>query len=273
MITVTGLKPPTALLAYPEAIRKALPEIAEQLRTDIINESQNGLGPETSRDYAAGVQLLHYPISGIAMNKGRILRFATVTLTGWLPNALESGWGGGDMKPALLNGRNAKTNPKTGVRYNTVPFRHGSPTSAGHAGTPMGQTEMKKKGLSRAQAELLGKRIHKEAKKLEASTSHADNATKWGQRLAARTAGVRKLKPQHKTDIYAGMVKVQKTYQKAVGTKYMTFRRVSDNSPSGSWLHGGINAHHFFEKGEAKIKKNAAIIFKGVLTGVIRARV
>mgnify|MGYP001581022848 FL=1 len=52
---------------------------------------------------------------------------------------------------------------------------------------------------------------------------------------------------QHKSNIYEGMVKIQKTYEKATQSKYMTFRRVSDLSDPMAWIHPGFNAKNFAE--------------------------
>tara|TARA_R110000765_G_scaffold35673_15_gene80115 strand:- start:3246 stop:4070 length:825 start_codon:yes stop_codon:yes gene_type:complete len=262
------LKPPPQLLAQPEMLRRVLPEIAEAIRNDIVSMSQRQLGPQSAREYAMGVTVMHFPITPRMMLRGSYVHFATVALHGWLPNALEKGLPAYDMKPGLLTGRNAKVG-KDGNRYNTVPFSHGTPGSVGHAGTPMGSAE-KKSGMSRSQAELLGKRIHRAAQKLAATTSNPKTGTEWGQRLKAGTAGAQKLKKNHSTDVYAGMVRQEKTYGKATQSKYSTFRRVSDKSPADKWLHPGITAHHFFDQAAARAGASSRLIMQGAVRGLAR---
>lgn len=268
MMLHINLKPPPQLLAHPEMLRQTLPEIAEAIRNDIVSMAQRKLGPQSSREYVAGLTMLHFPITPAMMLRGTTIHFATVGLVGWLPNALETGLAPYDMKPGLLKGRNAKVG-KDGTRYNTVPFRHGTPGSVGHAGTPMGSAE-RKGGMSRSQAELLGKQIHKAAQRLSATTSSPKGATQWGQRLAARTGGAKKLKSHHTTDIYAGMVRQEKTYAQATQNQYKTFRRVSERSDPVKWLHPGIEANRFFEQAAKRVDRISGMIFQGASRGLGR---
>lgn len=262
------LKPPPQLLAQPELLRQTLPEIAEAIRNDIVSQAQSRLGPQSSREYIMGVSLLQYPVTPAMMLRGSTIHFATVGLVGWLPNALEHGLPAYDMKPGLLKGRNARVG-KDGSRYNTVPFRHATPDSTGHAGIPMGGAE-RKAGMSRSQAELLGKRIHRKAQDLSATTSHPKTGTQWGQRLSARTGGAKKLKSHHTTDIYAGMVRMEKTYKLATQNQYRTFRRVSDKSDPIKWLHPGIEAHRFFDVAAKRVERTSRMIFQGAVAGLGR---
>lgn len=143
---------------------------------------------------------------------------------------LEYGKGPWDMKPMLLHGPKARVG-KNGKRYNIIPFRHALPTSkAAVAGQPM------------------SKDIYKAAKALKPSLQGTIK-TKWGGRLTGTevkhpassnpTTGYK-----HKTGIYEGMVKVQKAYTKATQSKYLTFRRVSEDSDPNSWWHPGYHASH-----------------------------
>lgn len=275
MITISELKIPTGLSAQPEVIRRLLPELAEGVKNEIVVQAQRELG-STSQEYVGGLQLLHFPVSAMAMKRGP-MRFASIVLTGMLPNMLENGWAGGDMKEFLLQGRTAKRG-KDGSTYMTVPFRHQTPGTSGRAGTPMGGHESSKGMMSRTQAELLGKNVHKAAKKLEATTSHQEAGTKWGEKLS-RAATARMGAPKgenkatgykHKDSVYSGMVRKEKTYGKATQNQYMTFRRVSDNSDPGSWIHPGIVAHNFFEKAASKIPAMWKIACRGALYGANR---
>ena len=266
MLTI-DLSPPPQLLAMPDMFRQTLGEVVEAIRNDIVSMAQHELGPETSGEYVMGIQMLEYPLTPVKIMRGGYIKIAEISLVGHLPNGLESGLPPYDMKPGLLEGRNARVG-KNGNKYNTVPFRHGTPTSVGHAGSPMGSAESKM-GMSRTEAEMLGKQIHKAAKRLAATTTHASmGKTKWGARLARRTAGASKLKPHHKSDIYAGMVRMAKTYKNRTQNKYMTFRRVATNSADEAWKHPGLQPRRFFPRAAKRAKHHAKRIFTGAARGL-----
>lgn len=168
------------------------------------------------------------------------------------------------MKPWLLAGRNAKVGAD-GKRYNTVPFRHGTPGSRGTHAQPMGSAFSKAGRMSAAEAKKLGKRVYDRAKKLEGSRTSPGGKTRWGERLKAGHAP--KLKDHHVTDIYAGMVKMQKFYAKATQSQYMTFRRVSENSKPEAWIHPGIEGVHIFDKIAERIPKIASFLIQQAVAG------
>lgn len=269
MLTVTLTVPP-GLIGIPGAVAAALPEIAEGLRSEIVALAQREL-TTAGADYVQGLHVIHVPLSPGKLYGGEAT-FATIVLTGWLANAVERGWAGGDMKPFLLEGRNARRT-KDGKRYNVVRFRHGTPGSSGRSFAAMGSVH-RSHGMSRSDAEQLGRRVHKAARALAATTSHPQSGTKWGERLDAgmapklsnRTSGYR-----HKSDIFAGMVRQEKTYGAAVQNQYTTFRAVSDNSDPGAWVHPGIIRHDFFGKAARRAPALAALIFDGILAGMNRA--
>lgn len=144
---------------------------------------------------------------------------------------LEDGRGPWDMKPMLLNGPKARVS-KNGIRYNTIPFRHGASSNYS----------------TNSNAMSMPKRIYQQARELKASVRQG-NAMKWGGRLPA--TGTPGQNPttgnQHKHDLYEGMVRIEKTYEKATQSKYLTFRTVTSNSDPLSWWHPGYQAHHIAE--------------------------
>ncbi len=266
MVTVT-LTVPAGLSNVRAAVAAALPEIAEAVRGEIVALAQRSL-TTSGADYVQGLHLITVPLSPGKL-EGSDATFATLVLTGWLANAVERGWAGGDMKPFLLEGRNAKVG-KDGKRYNVVRFRHGTPGTSGRSFAAMGEVH-EKHGMSRADAEQLGRKVHRAAKKLSPTTSHPQTGTQWGGRLAEghapqltnRTSGYK-----HKTDIFAGMVRQQKTYGAATQNHYASFRMVSDNSDPGAFVHPGIIRHDFFGKAAKRIPALAALIFDGLLAGL-----
>ena len=226
------------------AMQERLLVLAEMARSEWIRQAQNNLG-SSAADYIAGIQPVE--VSG---------NWAHIHLVGQLPNDIEKGKNPYDMKPGLLSGPNAKRG-KSGSRYNTVPFRHGTPGSTGkRVGAPMPFTHLTKKGN---QASL----IYTEAKKLSPSVEGLAGGTVWGGRTGdlggygMRTQlPVKKGRPgayTWKSSPYAGMVKVGKTYGKATQYQYVTFRRVSDNSDPASWWHPGIKARRLANKVEIYI--------------------
>jgi len=144
---------------------------------------------------------------------------------------LENGKGPWDMKPMLLGGKKSKIS-KNGVRYNIIPFRHG--TSANYAPNSNFNT--------------MPKDIYRQARELKASVKQ-NGKMAWGGRLTGTEKqygpGKNPTTGQpHVNGKYEGMVKISKDYAAVTQSKYLTFRVVTDNSPAGSWWHPGYEPHH-----------------------------
>jgi hypothetical protein len=182
---------------------------------------------------------------------------ASVVLMGKLPNMIENGAGAFDMKPGFMGSAKVKRvirmvngKPVPGW-YLTIPFRHAVPTSLAE---------------NVAFANKMPTAVHAMAKKLAATTTQLGQATSWGGRLKqqslppafqsmATRASVSNLQTkqtfaeyQHKSSIYAGMVRNEKTYEGATQSTYMTFRRVSDKSAPNAWINKGIRAQRLLPK-------------------------
>lgn len=217
--------------------------------------AQEGL-KSSSRDYVAGIQMDE--------GKGEV----KITLSGRMPNMIENGFPGGDMRRWLLSGPNAKTG-KDGKVYNTIPFRHGTPGTGGrNVGSEM------------------PKSIHAVAKKLSATVSRPGRSasgtgastTVWGQRLnpnmrmsqTARSILGRVEKPWHATSIYMGMVrKAQPTASGKMQTSgYTTFRRISASTRGPQhWIHPGIKPRRFAVQVTAHVQSLARAIIAQALEG------
>lgn len=222
-------------------------ELAEEARNEILRLAMAKLNT-TFDDYAAGVQPVVYSINGHD-------QVATIVLVGKVPGMIENGWAGGDMKPFLLAGRNAKVGAD-GSRYNVVPFRHMTPGTSGRHAPAMGSQFTKSLGPKKA--EQLGKVVHGHAKKLRG-----------GRRLQSGLAPI--LKPHHRTDIYSGMIKER--FKHASGkksTQYKTYRMVSDNSDPAAWIHPGIEPHHFFKDASDYINRVAPAVFQHAVSSFKR---
>ncbi len=206
----------------------------------------------SSRDYVNG--LVHKE------EGGRI----TITLHGVLPNMIENGWPGGDMRDWMLKGPNAKLGADG--MYNTIPFRHGTPgTSGRNVGRPMPQA------------------IHAPAKRLSATLSrpgmlHGTQGGRpviYGQRLfpdvfrmSRQAKNILKTlhRPWHHTSIYMGMIRQEKTYRRATQSQYMTFRRISSvKRGSRHWYHPGVTPRRLAPATQRHIEGMAQQIVVGAL--------
>lgn len=235
-IDITGMVP-AALSGYPELVAATIPDIAEAVRTEIIRLAGERLAI-SSDEYIAGVQAVHYHFPSGRIPPGEHT-VATIALVGWLPNAIENGWSGGDMKAALLSGRSAKMG-KDGP-YAVVPFRHGTPGGSNRNFQKMGTAHVRTGSMTHDMGQRMGRKIHRAAKKLRSS---AQGTTRGGERLQSGHSPL--LRPHHTTSIHTGMVRQVKQYTKSQGTQYKTFRGVS--AKSRGWVHPGIEAQHIFKE-------------------------
>lgn len=202
----------------------------------------------TSRDYAAGIQVFYKD------NK------AFIELVGTLPNLVENGFPGGDMREWMLKSPKAKQGKKG--PYLVIPFRHGTPGTGG-------------RNVGRVMPEA----IHEVAKQLQATLSRPASSTRaaktlWGGRLnpnmpmkeAARAILTRHEKPWHATPIYMGMVRKEKKYEGATQSSYQTFRTISRSVTMGededgnfrqNWFHPGVSPRRFAPRVQKHIEKIA----------------
>ena len=199
-------------------------EVTERFAEEWQNEALRTLR-STKAEYAKSI---------IVVDSGWLK--GAVVLKGELPNAIENGASPYDMKEGLLNGPNAKV--KNGVRYNTVPFRQGNPEAVED---------------SELFSNILPKSIHSIIK------AKPQNIPTYG---GVRTEGIKvselpqayrepdkKSAPkgafggyQRKFPIQAGVTRVK---DKVTGqNKYISFRRVSDNSDDDAWIHSGFEARN-----------------------------
>ena len=170
-------------------------------------------------EYARSIQA-EWPVADDPF-KGRVFSIAPYAA------ALEYGTAARDMKPALLASAKARVTAK-GVRYITIPFRHGTPGASSMPAMPQDIYEAVR-SLGRyadTHQRLSGNRL---VGGLPAS------AHGWRSKLP--TGGM----SGHYTwrsGPYAGMVKGGMKGH----TQYVTFRRVSDNSDPSSWWYPGTPA-------------------------------
>lgn len=173
-----------------------------------------------------------------------------IQLTGKLPNMIEDGVGAYDMKQGMLNSPKAKVGKK-GKRYITIPFRHATSDALGE---------------DAAFSNVMPPEIYAIARTLRPMRTIVGNTIKRPESLSFDSIPKRFQIPntrpavsnldtkksysayQHKSPIYEGMIREEKTYEQATQGQYVTFRRISENSDANSWINRGIMAHNFAKK-------------------------
>lgn len=238
----------------PEVVQGVLESVMSAARMFWIQGAQSRLS-SSRRDYVGGIQ-------PVETGPG----FAAVSLVGALPLMVEEGASPFDMHDTLLGpdvpvasgpGQRGKRVTKDGKFYRAIPFRHQTPGTEGQGGgAVMGSQFVGPQGLEseRIIAQVLGESVYRKARTLKPSIAMPGQATQWGGRLREGLAP--KLKPHHATDIFAGMVKMQKTYGKATQNTYQTFRMISDNVPD-KWLHPGLPGIHLADEVSAYVERVA----------------
>lgn len=163
-----------------------------------------------------------------------------VVLTGQFPNMLEEGADAFDIKEGLLAGPNAKMGAN-GNRYNTVPFKQGTPGAL----------------PENFNGGIMPKPVHDVAKKKSIGDQiKKQELPKEFQQPKKKSVPSRNAVYEHKASIYEG---IKKTKDLAGNVSYTSFRRVSDNSDENSWIHPGLEARDFASKAFDRFQVDAQI--------------
>lgn len=270
-VKLEDLLPPTLLaLLGSEFPSVVADDVAAAARAHWIVLAQRELHT-SKRDYINGIQPVAVEAAGVRV----------IELEGWLPNAVEQGLKGYDLRETILRGPRAKTNAQ-GQKYAAIPFRHSVPGTKGSAapamGSRMGPQHEHSQGIpgvmSKSAAASLGKGIYARARVLE---SGQRLGTKAGTGYVPVRSGktrtgvewVPKLAPHHKTDIYAGMKRETKTYASATQAQYVTFRTISEANPEG-WRHPGISARMLSTKVITHIREIAPKIVTAAVQNALK---
>lgn len=175
----------------------------------------------------------------------------TITLVGVLNNMVENGVSAFDMKSGFMKSAKVKFN-KQGGWYLTIPMRQATPDAIGESEVfsgimPTEVYNIMKNKLPTITTEDSGNTYNGDALKVgeipgqyqapQTRASITDNVI--NKTFDAYT---------HKTSIYAGMVREQKTYEGATQSTYGTFRRVGKNSDPMAFIHSGIKQHNLSQK-------------------------
>lgn len=246
MIEVRGLESlvPQALLAglSNKAVNEILFGIADAARAEWVRLAGKTYFT-TRRDYVRGIQ-------PVRLRPG----VATISLVGDLPNMLEHGMPAQKLHETLLGpkvplvpmGQRGKHRSKDGGEYRAIPFRHATPTAGGAVGQPMGRPYTGHDLVE--DAKELGMKVYELASQLDPTIGKPGGKMAYGGRLGAGPSKdayaalkVPKLRDDHAVDIYAGMIRSEKKYEKATQSFYMTFRTIAkgpDGKPrnSSDWI-------------------------------------
>lgn len=221
---------------FPEDVRDLLDftvkSVAQNFAKEWQDEALRSLG-STRADYAKNIVLID---EGFARG--------AVVLTGWLPNAIESGISPFDMKAGLLHGPKAKKGAN-GVMYNTIPFRLGNPEA-------LSESAM----FSAILPEPVYDAIQEKSQNIPTSGGIRTEGLKPSEipttyrepvvRKAPSTPTASFKDYKHKSSIFQGVSKVKDSVTGQ--NRYVSFRRVSENSDPDSWIHKGIDAHNLSNK-------------------------
>lgn len=147
---------------------------------------------------------------------------------------IETGRPPKDLKRALLTSlktRIAENGKNKGKRYLIIPMRHNTPGQTAHAAAMPKNIYKQAKGLSASRLLAPGT-VNPPMRLSGAGFLVAQHSYKWGGRLPAGLAP--KLKPTHKTDPYAGMVRFDTSTGKSKSSSYLTFRVMMEGS--NGWI-------------------------------------
>lgn len=224
----------------------------------IIRLATDGLN-KTRREYIQNISRPTFVF-------GNVMMFGKLELTGMLPNMLEQGATAFDMKEGFRKSNKTRwsINKKNGIRnwYLTIPFRHATSGAGGFSSAfaskmpkhiedaVKGKTQAPKaqgtasQGLSLNELYSMGRENAKLGKRARITRN----------RGTLRNDQVKTYR--HKSPQYAGLTRISKKYESATQGKYMTFRRVSENSAANSWIHRGFTARNYFKNamGSTEIK-------------------
>jgi len=188
---------------------------------------------EASRELGSSRQ--QYINSIVVVDEG--FAKGSVMLVGSAPNMIESGSDSFDMKDGLLNGPNSKVT-KDGKRYNTVPFRVGTPTA---------QAENFNGGIMPQEVYDIVSEKEPNEPLQKGDLKDLPKQLKEPKKKSIKMPESKVFKEyQHKHSIYEGITKKQDSVTKQ--NTYVSFRRVSENSDPLSWIYPGIEPKQIADK-------------------------
>lgn len=235
-----------------ELCRQAVAGLAKAAQAEWIRLAQVRLS--TSREmYINGLR----QAESFAVEKVGGENVYTISLIGEMPNAIESGMPSFDMKasrPGWLGGSKAKVG-KDGKKYVTVPFRHSTGSTArldysGKAAAMDLKKELKKTvrayGLDRMKRASTGAVIPGAVKRVPKDPD-----------VHRYLHGL--------TKIQKPMAGFTKSGMQRGSSQLMTWRRISENSPSDAWIHPGFQARNLLREVQLWVESESEVIIERIL--------
>lgn len=252
---------PALLGVTPDSALRGLGKLGDISRTKLVTLAKQRLFTSQA-DYIAGIQnpRVFVDEQGVPTME--------LALRGAFPNMVENGATSFDLRTTLLNpsapkrpGTKGVRRSKKGFLYRAIPFRRMGPQASGKNAAALGAVESQagKRETSlgfrgdrdKADALALGRTVARAAKNLSPTIGMPGEKVKYGDRLEKGVGGAKPLRPRHKTDLYEGTLRKEKTYKAATQSQFITFRMISTNPASfrsddasgaeeRNWTHPGI---------------------------------
>lgn len=176
-----------------------------------------------------------------------------ITLSGWLPNAIESGINSFDMKPGFMKAKNIKISVKNNW-YSTIPFFWSSSGSE------------KSKKIPKNINQIINNQTFikplKESQIPESQRLHQIKKIAQGIN-SSNTFNTQDIY-QHKNSIFAGIQKID--------NGAISFRRVGAVSNPNSFWHPGITKKDFFGKALNEISSEIPILTDKIIDSYLSAQ-
>ncbi len=175
----------------------------------------------------------------------------SIVLVGQLNNMIESGSEPFDMKNGFKKSLKVKYDKK-GNWYLTIPFRFATPGALGESEVFSGVMPQEIYDIIKGKTpEITDGDGNKVQSGVPLSASEIPEQYQTPKtRESVIIPSINKVFEAytHKTSVYEGLMKSQKTYEETTQSTYGTFRRVGANSDPNSWIHKGFQAKNLAEK-------------------------
>lgn len=174
-----------------------------------------------------------------------------IILSGWLPNAIESGADTFDMKPGFMKAKNVRISAK-GNWYTTIPFLW---SPSGNEGTQQAPKNIYQIVKSQSPKPL------KESQIPESQALHQiKNLAKGVNAAKLGVSGTY----QHKSSIYTGMQKID--------NGAISFRRAGAVSDPNSFWHPGLVKQNFFGNALDEISSEIPILADNIIDSFLETQ-
>lgn len=230
-----------------EALGKTLENISEALQAQL----NSAIGAVAHSAYSEAIRLAQEKLHSTQLNYINNLSIRkiddniwTITLFGKTANDIENGYPGFSIRDNLL--KNATKTSKDGSKYVDVPLTY-EPFAKSSASPKT--TDLRSAALALIKQNGIDKIIRDQA----------------GAPIQGVVARIATTGSQFPESYLSGLTKIQKTYNGATQSTYLTFRRVSEKTPANKWLHPGFKGVKIFDEIEQYIETEIDRIIEAIL--------